>query len=190
MNSRWTFSARSTLIPSNIWWTVFRVMRFCLFAISCILMPFLKTDKRPYHYWKLFSQTNSSMTDLSVLYSKVNDLWLLYTSYIIIVLWSSLWPKHILSKPQNCFQNYFPGISFIFVICSSSQLCLAVYGVVIRSTASSKEKSPIYIFRHLNHWTFDPSLFFLLPSYFLHQRSVSIPSLPPPQLAFAPDNMI
>ena len=22
---------------------------------SCILMPFLKTDKRPYHYWKLLS---------------------------------------------------------------------------------------------------------------------------------------
>ena len=54
MNSRWAFSAISTLIPSNIWWTVFRVMRFCLFAVSCILMPFLKTDKRPYHYWKFF----------------------------------------------------------------------------------------------------------------------------------------
>ena len=29
-------------------------MRFCLFAVSCILMLFLKTDKRPYHYWKFF----------------------------------------------------------------------------------------------------------------------------------------
>ena len=130
-------------------------------------MPFLKTNKRPYHYWKLFSQTNSSMTDLSVLYSKVNDLWLLYTSYIIIVLWSSLWPKHILSKPQNCFQNYFPGISYIFVICSSSQLCLAVYGVVIRSTASSKENSPS---TSSVTWTIKPlirhcSSLFLLTSY-------------------------
>ena len=40
-------------------------MRFYLFAVSVILMPFLKTDKRPYHYWKFF-QTNSSMTDLTI----------------------------------------------------------------------------------------------------------------------------
>ena len=73
-------------------------MRFCLFAVSCILMPFLKTNKRPYPHWKLFSQTNSSMTDLSVLYSKVNDLWLLYTSYIIIVLWPLLWHKQVAAE--------------------------------------------------------------------------------------------
>ena len=83
-------------------------MRFCLFAVSCILMPLSITDNRPYPHWKLFSQTNSSMTDLSVLYSKVNDLWLLYTSYIIIVLWSSLWPKHVTTKLPNGFQNLHP----------------------------------------------------------------------------------
>ena len=57
---------------------------------------------------KLLSQTNSSMTDLSVLYSKVNDLWLPYTSNIIIVLWSSLWPKHIRTKLPNGFKHLHP----------------------------------------------------------------------------------
>ena len=73
------------------------------------------TDKRPYHYRKSCSQTNSSMTDLSVFYSKVNDLWLLYTSYIIVVLWSSLWPKNIRTKLPNGFQELHPMIFALIV---------------------------------------------------------------------------
>ena len=64
---------------------------------------------------RILSQTNSSMTDLSVLYSKVNDLWLLYTSYIIIVLWPSLWPKHITTKLPNGFQKLHPMIFALMV---------------------------------------------------------------------------
>ena len=62
------------------------------------------------------SQTNSSMTDLSVLYSKVNDLWLLYTSYIIIVLWPSLWPKHITTKLPNGFQDNLHPMIFSLMV--------------------------------------------------------------------------
>ena len=31
-------------------------MRFCLFAVSCILMPFLKTDNRSCPYWLFLNQ--------------------------------------------------------------------------------------------------------------------------------------
>ena len=91
-------------------------MHFCLFAVSCILMLLPKTDKRPYHHWKLLSQTNSSMTDLSVLYSKVNDLWLLYTSYIIIVLWSSLRPKDIRTELPDGSQKTLHPIMFALIV--------------------------------------------------------------------------
>ena len=46
------------------------------------------------------------MTDLSVLYSKVNDLWFLYTSHVIVVFWSSLWPKKHTNKTAKWLLGY------------------------------------------------------------------------------------
>ena len=56
------------------------------------------------------------MTDLSVLYSKVNDLWLLYTSYIKIVLWSSLWPKHITTELPDGYQKALHPMMFSLMV--------------------------------------------------------------------------
>ena len=78
-------------------------MRFCLFAVSCILMPFLKTDKRPYHHWKLLSQTNSSMTDLSMSYIRHLTYYISYvptvaktSSYRTARLLSKMFSSHLL----------------------------------------------------------------------------------------------
>ena len=56
------------------------------------------------------------MIDLSVHYSKVNDLWLPYTSYIIIVLWSSLWPKHKRAKLPDGFQKALHPMIFSLIV--------------------------------------------------------------------------
>ena len=78
-----------------------------LIFVSCIFMPFLKNDKRPYHYWKLLSQNNSSMTDLS--------MWLLSDILHITSLASPLRHKHVTTKLPNGFLDLHP-MMFSFIV--------------------------------------------------------------------------